>query len=821
MADRILRLFEFLLATIKGTGALSSISPQRELHSCRWKCILLVACVCTVATSAWAQSTTHVNATPTSNSVTPAIPLAEVSAESESALAYIRALNSDLLADRSLEIVRRQLPPISREIDNRLRESRKIFAQFPSIEVLRGLAGEWNRLRRELAALNADLTSRVNELQRSLAQLDNLKTTWDQTAAASKKESAPPELTARIETVRAEILQAREGTDKQRGLALTLQSRVGVQDSRVADVLTSIEQAREKVLSRLFLRDGLPIWRIGFHGTQSLQNESWRSLLRQWEAFTAYAERQTLRFAIAGVILAVLSGALFWTRRSIRALQAEEIDLTRVTRVFEIPIAGALILLLLSSRWIFPQAPRLLWAMLGALALIPSVIILRQLVSSHFYPVLYTLVGFFFIDQLRTVTAAVQVLPRLLFLFEMLGVAILSGWILRCTGNRIGVPASQTRLRWAIRLAAKICLVMSVVPLFANAFGYIAFSNVIGSALLDACYVALILYAIVEILDGLVTIALRLRPFSSLSAVSRHRSLLRHRIRRVLESIAQFLWIIGLLQSLLLLDQAIEAIQEFLNAQFVMGSISISPGDALAFIITVWAAFLVSRFIRFLLDEDIYPRIRLKRGLSYAISQTLHYLILMVGFFVAVAALGLDMTRVTILVGAFSVGVGFGLQNIFNNFISGLILLFERPINIGDIVQIEDASGVVERIGIRASVIRTTNGSEIIMPNGKLISERLINWTLSSSQHGIELPVAVASSSDPAHVGVLLERTAATHPLVSREPPPQALVVKLGQDSLGFELRAWTNHSEQWMQIRSELAIAVKAALATEKIAIR
>jgi Mechanosensitive ion channel len=113
------------------------------------------------------------------------------------------------------------------------------------------------------------------------------------------------------------------------------------------------------------------------------------------------------------------------------------------------------------------------------------------------------------------------------------------------------------------------------------------------------------------------------------------------------------------------------------------------------------------------------------------------------------------------------------------------------------------------------------DGSEIIVPNGKLISERLVNWTLSSRQRSIELPIAVAQDSDPSRAIRLLERTAAAHPLVTSDPPPEALVVKLGPDSLGFELRAWTDRIEQWMQIRSELAITISAALTAEKIAIR
>ncbi len=397
----------------------------------------------------------------------------------------------------------------------------------------------------------------------------------------------------------------------------------------------------------------------------------------------------------------------------------------------------------------------------------------------------------------------------------------MSLWLVRMTSQPLRATADNKQTRKIFKVAGYVALTTSCAVLTANIFGYVTLATLIGNALLQSSYFALILYAAVEALDGLVIVVLGAGPFAALGTVSRHQPLLRRRSRRVLQLLGLVLWLLALLQRLLLRERIVGAAPELLTAKLSFGSIHISPGDVLAFIVTVWAAFWVSRFVRFLLDEDVYPRVSLKRGLAYAISNTLHYLILMVGFFLAVAALGFDMTRVTILAGAFSVGVGFGLQNIFNNFISGLILLFERPINIGDVVQIDDASGIVERIGVRASIIRTSNGSEIIMPNGKLIFERLINWTLSSRKHGIELPIAVAQGTDPEKVIGLLEKTAAAYPLITDDPAPQALVVKLGPDSFGFELRAWTERSEQWMQIRSDLAIAVGSTLTAEKIPIR
>jgi len=232
----------------------------------------------------------------------------------------------------------------------------------------------------------------------------------------------------------------------------------------------------------------------------------------------------------------------------------------------------------------------------------------------------------------------------------------------------------------------------------------------------------------------------------------------------------------------------------------------------------VWATFLLSRFIRFLLNEDIYPRVPLAPGVPYAITTTTHYVILLVGFVVAVAVLGFDMTKFTILAGAFGVGLGLGLQNIVSNFVSGLILLFERPIKVGDLVQMGDASGIVKQIGIRASIINTGKGSDIIVPNGKLIAESVTNWTFSGSHRAIEIRVGAAYGTDPQHVIELLKEVAAADERVADDPPPQALFVEFGADALYFELRAWMNNSE-WIQARSDLAVAINTIFVEHKIA--
>jgi len=284
-------------------------------------------------------------------------------------------------------------------------------------------------------------------------------------------------------------------------------------------------------------------------------------------------------------------------------------------------------------------------------------------------------------------------------------------------------------------------------------------------------------------------------------------------MHRYLIWIAVVGWLVRVLDYVGLLAPVLTFGKALLTAKLERGSISISLEDILAFFVAVLAAFLLSAFIRFTLREDVYPRIGVAPGLSYAISSLLHYVIIALGFVVALGVVGVNLSKVTVLAGAFGVGIGFGLQSIVNNFVSGLILLFERPIHLGDTVQVGDLLGEVRRIGIRSSIVHTYQGADIIVPNAQLISEQVTNWTLSDQLRRIDLPVGVNYGAEPRKVIDVIESVAKAHSGVLKRPPPQGFFVGYGDSSINFELRAWTDQFASWFQIRSDLAVAIYKAV--------
>jgi small-conductance mechanosensitive channel len=166
------------------------------------------------------------------------------------------------------------------------------------------------------------------------------------------------------------------------------------------------------------------------------------------------------------------------------------------------------------------------------------------------------------------------------------------------------------------------------------------------------------------------------------------------------------------------------------------------------------------------------------------------------------------------------VGIGIGLQDVVNNFVSGLILLFERPIQLGDTVEVGTLRGDVKRIGMRSSTVRTFDGAEVIVPNSQFVSAQFVNWTLSDRQRRISLPVGVAYGTDPTRVIGILTEVARANDDILNHPEVQALFCGFGESSLDFELRVWTDRFDNWRQVQSDLSVAINAALREAEIEI-
>lgn len=239
----------------------------------------------------------------------------------------------------------------------------------------------------------------------------------------------------------------------------------------------------------------------------------------------------------------------------------------------------------------------------------------------------------------------------------------------------------------------------------------------------------------------------------------------------------------------------------------------------LGFFFVLWVASLLSRLLQFLMAEEVLPRLDLRRGTAVAISGATRYLVLLAGFVLASGAAGIDLTTFGFLAGALGVGVGFGLQNIVSNFISGLILLLERPIEVGDAVDVSGAAGTVTQVGIRASTVHTFDGADVIVPNADLISKAVTNWTGSNPNRRFDVPVGVAYGSPLETTAQALLAAARRTPGVLPGPAPEAFLQSFGESSLDWRLRLWVKMEES-PKVLSDLKRAVSEELDKAKIEI-
>ena len=230
---------------------------------------------------------------------------------------------------------------------------------------------------------------------------------------------------------------------------------------------------------------------------------------------------------------------------------------------------------------------------------------------------------------------------------------------------------------------------------------------------------------------------------------------------------------------------------------FTLGEAQITPLNIIYLIVLTGLLFWLSNKFKNIFVERVLGKTHLDLGARIAVGTIIRYVVLLVGFLIIVQTVGINLTTLNVLAGAVGIGVGFGLQNVASNFISGLIILFERPVKVGDRIQVGDVDGKVTGIGARSTTVRTNDNITIIVPNSKFIEENVVNWSFANQSVRFRVPVGVAYDSDLNLVKKLLLEVAEENADVLRDPKAAVRLIEFGDSAINLELWVWTKEKLQ------------------------
>jgi potassium-dependent mechanosensitive channel len=281
-------------------------------------------------------------------------------------------------------------------------------------------------------------------------------------------------------------------------------------------------------------------------------------------------------------------------------------------------------------------------------------------------------------------------------------------------------------------------------------------------------------------------------------------------------------WFILITRNVHIFKLISEPFWDFLVAERKIGSYVFTIYSLIIFIVIMIASTLISRIVSFFASSSDSRRVAgqtAKPGVGSWIL-LVRIAIMSLGLFLAFAAAGIPMDKITIILGALGVGIGFGLQSLVNNLVSGLIIAFEKPVNVGDIVEVGGKSGTMKAIGFRSSIITTPDGAEVIMPNGELLNSHLVNWTLSNTSRGVEIALAIAYGTDLGFAKQVLDSVLKSNENVLKYPEPSVMFKNFGESSITVTVSFWVLHVSQAPAVKSEIISAIYSTFKEQGIVI-
>lgn len=738
----------------------------------------------------------------------PTIDATQVTAEAMQVNQRLRSLPERLVSNESLTELEQDVNALRQTTNNKAQQTEAAIQSGAIFTELQQASLDWEALNKRSKNLSEALTKHATTIDNEIQSLKNDQSRWSDTRQAVTTQASPPELIELTNKVVVDVESALSSAEERRNRITTMQQSLATQLSIVARETEQLAKAKAESQRSLLERDSLPLWQVQFGPTvETSVARVLRSTFRQDFARLAtfiYTKRTPL-IVVSFVTIVVLACFIRLSRAT-----ADKPEIQSDAAIAHRPFSLALLVFLIATTPLLYGAPNSAIGLVNLIGMVPVIRLLKPRLTKTSQRLLLALIASVLAWPFVKLFPFSTWLKRDLFALFTLCVIASFIWLGR-EAFRFGASDRRSPVLTAIALTVGLFLLLTA--LLANVFGYVGLSDLLAQGTLVNAYRAVIVYTV--FLVGGLTISSLLRPntLAVPTAGQIDRQQLARRLIFALGLITLLIWIHSALKLFAIREQVYGAVSSALNYQIHIGSASFAISNIVAFVLTLLAGYLVASFTRAILGEAILPRMSLARGLPNAIATVTHYVLLVLIFILALAAAGVELSKFTILTGALGVGLGFGLQNVVNNFVSGLILLFERPVRVGDLLEIKGIGGEVTKIGFRSSTVHAFDGSDLIIPNATLISEQVTNWTLTGTHRKIVLNIHVAYGNDPTKVRDLLRATAAAHPQVLEYPKPIALFLGFGDSALNFEVWFWAPRPEVVPELRSEVALNIAAAL--------
>jgi small-conductance mechanosensitive channel len=744
--------------------------------------------------------------------VTPQIiPLPEVADRAEELSQTLNMLSDSLPTRDQLNDMNASIADQRATLEGKRKESEALLHTAVSPMELREQENYWRGVKTFGTARRKQLLDWANAAQSAIDQLDQMEPSW---AATLENYKDQRELQPLLELIRQNLADTRKLRDDARDelqLIVRMQIATGVQDQWAADMLSRLITAQDTYKDRLLRRDSLPFWQISLRHQQGENKEVFSSANRRWITIATFLSQRKGTLAFLLLVLVLSTGVAFRLNVLTRNAHSEEWQHEEALLIVRRWVALGLLAPLLLGYLLSPSAPLSLIGLAILLSFIPILRLLAPLLQARERSMLYCLAAYYGLNMLISWLGFRPVVRRELVFVLTLALFLTFAYFLRPTWVR---SLKETGSGHPLLLfAARVAVFALGCSLLANLLGYVRLAQYFGLATIYSAFIGISLYTGSRVYTTLLQAGLTLPQAEHLAVVRLHRDALLRWVPRLFNWTAAAIWLSATLDLFRVRDSVTDGIADVLNFHIAGTASDVTLGRVLGFFLMLAIGYCVANTVRFLLREELLSRFHLSRGLPDLIAFTVYYLLLLFVFLVAVNAGGIELNKFTLLTGALGVGFGFGMQNIINNFVSGLILQFERPIHIGDVLEVEGYTGTVTHIGIRSSTLKTFQGAEVIIPNGNMISGKVINWTLSESKRRGELPIGVAYGTDPNIVLKILLDAANKHESVLTDPQPAAYFKGFGESSLDFELQFWVMQDSNWVRVRSDIAMTVMKRL--------